>query len=163
MSSIILLILAGTGFNVAFHRDLFSDLCSFLIYVNDLPKLVSNISIHVLFADVTSIPNSIPNNFQTSIKEVFENLHKWFSLNLLSLNFDKTNFVHFKMRKTCSLCMKNEYDNGLTIRFHGITVDSTLYWRGHLDQLVLDLSAVYYIHDRHLPIFCFFYNLIRHL
>ena len=84
-----------------------------------------------------------------------------FSLNLLSLNFDKTNFVHFKM-KTHSLDRKVEYDNGLTIRFLGIAVDNSLHWRGDLDQLVLGLSAVYYIHDRHLPIFCSFYNLIRH-
>jgi hypothetical protein len=127
-----------------------------------LPKILSNISIHVLFADVTSIPNSNPNNFQTNIKEVFENLHEWFSLNV-SLNFDKTNFIHFKTRKASSLDMKVEYDSRLTIGFLGITVDNTLYLRDHLDQLVLDLSAVYHIHDRHLPIFCSFYNLIRHL
>jgi len=124
-----------------------------LLYVNDLPKILSNISIHVLFADVTSMPNSNPNKFQTNIKEVFESLRKWFNLNLLSLNFDKTNFVHFKTSKTHSLDRKVKYDNGLTIRFLGITVDNSLYWRGHLDQLVLDLSAVYYIHDRHHPIF----------
>ena len=148
---------------MAFLRDLFLDVCHYLIYVNDLPKILSNISIHVLFADVKSIPNSNPNNFQTYIKEVLKNLHKWFSLNLLSLNFDATNFIHFKTRKIRSLDMKVEYDNRLTVRFLGITVDNTLYWRGHLGKLVLDLSAVYYIHDGHLPIFCSFYILIRHL
>jgi len=66
------------------------------------------------------------------------------------------------MRKTHSLDRKVEYDNGLTVRFLGITVDNSLFWRGHLDQLVLDCSAVYYIHDSHLPIFCSFNNLIRH-
>jgi hypothetical protein len=110
-----------------------------------------------------SVPISNPNNFQTNIKEEFENLYRLFSLNLSSLNFDKTNFIHFKMRKTCSLDMKVECDNRLTIRFLGITVDNTLYWRGHLDQLVLDRSAVYYIHDGHLPIFSSFCNLIRPL
>ena len=70
---------------------------------------------HVLFADVTSIPNSNPNNFETNIKEVFKHLHSWFSLNLLSLNSDKTNFIHFKMRKTCSLDTKVECDNRLIL------------------------------------------------
>jgi hypothetical protein len=41
------------------------------------------------------------------------------------------------MRKTHSLDMKVEYDGRLTVRFPGITVDNTLCWRGHLDQLVL--------------------------
>jgi hypothetical protein len=57
------------------------------MYVNDLPKILSNISIHALFADVASTPNSNPNNFQTNIEEVFKSLRKWFSLNLLIIKF----------------------------------------------------------------------------
>lgn len=59
----------------------------FLIYINDLPRILGNISIPVLFAD--DITNSNPINFQTNNKEVFNHLNKWFSLNLLALKFDK--------------------------------------------------------------------------
>jgi hypothetical protein len=52
-----------------------------------LSKILSNISIPVLFADRTSviITNYNPTDFQTNIKEVFEHLNTWFNLNLLSL------------------------------------------------------------------------------
>jgi len=58
-----------------------------LIYINDLPRILGNISIPVLFA--VDITNSNPINFQTNNKEVFSHLNKWFSLNLLALKFDK--------------------------------------------------------------------------
>jgi hypothetical protein len=73
----------------------------FLIYFNHLPNILINNSIPILFADNTSviITNSNPTDFQKDIKDVFEHLNKWFTLNLLSLNFNKTNFIHFKTKK----------------------------------------------------------------
>jgi len=55
-----------------------------LIYINDSPKILSNISIPVLFTDYMSviITDSKPIDFQTNIKEVFEHLNKLFILNL---------------------------------------------------------------------------------
>jgi hypothetical protein len=57
-----------------------------LIYINDLPRILGNISIPVLFAD--DVTNSDPFNFQTNFEEVFDHLNKWFSLNLLALKYD---------------------------------------------------------------------------
>jgi len=61
----------------------------FFIYINDLPRILDNISIPVLFPD--DITNSDPINFQTNIKDVSNHLNKWFNLNLLTLKFDKKN------------------------------------------------------------------------
>ena len=69
----------------------------FLIYVNDLPKSVSNKSSPILFADDTSF--FIANRDETKIKlntsEIFNEINKWFHSNLLMLNYDKTYFLQF--------------------------------------------------------------------
>jgi hypothetical protein len=70
----------------------------FLIYINDLPKTVSAISTPVLFADDTSviITGTNSEDFFDNIKSTLEKLNNWFAKNLLHLNMDKTNFMHFK-------------------------------------------------------------------
>jgi hypothetical protein len=64
----------------------------FLIYINNLPVLLNMISTPILFADDTSviISNVDPFLFQNGLKEVFEQLNRWFNTNLLFLNFSKT-------------------------------------------------------------------------
>jgi hypothetical protein len=54
-------------------------------YINDLPQLINNKSIPVLFADDTSIivTHSNPTDFNRDIKIVFECLTEWFNTNLL--------------------------------------------------------------------------------
>ena len=113
-----------------------------------------NNSIPVLFADDTSviITNSTPTDFQKDIKDVFEHLNTWFTLSLLSLNFDKTKFIHFKTKNTRSLDIRVEYDNRFIAntyftRFIGLTIDNMLYWKSHkmnfyqnLVQLVMPLE-----------------------
>jgi hypothetical protein len=39
------------------------------MYINDLPRILGNISLPVIFGD--DVTNSDPINFQTNIKEVF--------------------------------------------------------------------------------------------
>jgi hypothetical protein len=55
----------------------------FLVYINDLPSILQNNSIPILFADNTSglVTNSNPNDFSKDINEVFEYLNKWFNIN----------------------------------------------------------------------------------
>ena len=90
----------------------------FLIYINDLPKIAfntnqnNNIKI-ALFADDTSLIVSNPNltNFERDINTVFKNMIEWFSVNLLSLNFCKSQFMQL-LTKNGSLNKINiEYNN----------------------------------------------------
>jgi len=38
-------------------------------------------------------PNRL--NFEKSVNKIFQDINEWFNTNLLSLNLDKTHFVHF--------------------------------------------------------------------
>jgi hypothetical protein len=121
-----------------------------VIHINNLRKILSNISIPVLFTDdkcILTISNPI--NFQTNIKEVLKHLNKWFNLNLLLQNSDKTNFIHFKTRNTCGLDMKDKYNNRLIANtpytsFLGITIKNMLHWKSHMDQLFPTLREACY-------------------
>jgi hypothetical protein len=77
----------------------------FLIYVNDLPKTVNDKTIHILFADHTSIIVKSPNSkdFQTIMVTVFNCVNKWFKVNLLSINVDKTHYIQFKTKNKPTL------------------------------------------------------------
>jgi len=68
----------------------------FLLYLNDLPNIISDPSKLVLFADDTSIiiANPSPSKFKEYINSLIENISDWFRVNSLSLNFYKTYFLH---------------------------------------------------------------------
>jgi hypothetical protein len=69
----------------------------FLFYINDLPKSIKDSAEAVLFVDDTSIIVKGPNPiiFENTVNEVFQDINKWFTVNLLSLNVDKTQFMQF--------------------------------------------------------------------
>jgi UDP-2,3-diacylglucosamine pyrophosphatase LpxH len=60
----------------------------FLLYINDLPNVISDISKPILYADDTSIiifdKDSL--KFKTKVHTVFDKINNWFQTNLLSLN-----------------------------------------------------------------------------
>ena len=73
----------------------------FLIYINDLPLTVNKLANTILFADGTSIIISNTNleEFKYSINSVMTELNNWFQSDLLTLNYDKTNFLQFLTKK----------------------------------------------------------------
>jgi hypothetical protein len=82
-------------------------------------------------------------------KEIFSQIIKWFSANRSSLNYDKTNFLHFRTKTSSTLDTQLEYDtksNDLKIgtKFLGIMMDSILQWKAHIDLLSTKLNAVCY-------------------
>jgi hypothetical protein len=82
-------------------QDSILDPLLFLLYVNDLPGLINSLSKPTLFADDTNIIFTHPDltEFKEEINIVFEKLIKWFQINLLSLNLNKTYYMQF-MSKT---------------------------------------------------------------
>jgi hypothetical protein len=70
----------------------------FLLYINDLPKEVNYNSKSVMFTDDTSIIVNNPNlvNFKNDIISSFRQLNEWFNINLLSLNYNKTQYIQFR-------------------------------------------------------------------
>jgi hypothetical protein len=70
----------------------------FLLYINDLPKLINKNNNMVLFADDTSIIVTDINklNFEINFKQTFKHINMWFTSNLLALNSDKTQYMEFR-------------------------------------------------------------------
>jgi hypothetical protein len=105
----------------------------FLFYINDLPEVVNNNSKPVLFADDTSVilSNLDLVNFKNDLTFSFEQLNAWFNINLLSLNYNKKQYVHFRTNNSLiphvDISYKNRYIVNDTItRFLGTTIDSSL-------------------------------------
>jgi hypothetical protein len=67
----------------------------FLIYINDLPKVVKDNTIPVLFANDISIlvKGSNLKDFHNNMIDAFKCVHKWFQTNLLTINVNKTHCV----------------------------------------------------------------------
>jgi hypothetical protein len=61
----------------------------FLVYINDLPRIMSADAKIFLYADDTSIIVTKPNleDFKVTVNKIFLDINKWFKTNLLSLNF----------------------------------------------------------------------------
>jgi hypothetical protein len=69
---------------------------------------------------------------------VFEQLNEWFNVNLLSLYFDKTGFIHFITKNAHELDKEVQYEkiriaNVSYTKFLGITLHDILYWQSHTE------------------------------
>ena len=69
----------------------------FLLYISDLPHSIKENNKIVLFADDTSliISNSDPIKFRDDANKILQHIQEWFNANLISLNWEKTHFMHF--------------------------------------------------------------------
>jgi hypothetical protein len=99
------------------------------LYINDLPKLISDISKPVLFAEDTSIivSDADPMKFKLSINKIFKEINIWFQSNLLSLNYGKTYFLQLLTKNSHTLDTQVSYvnkqiTNSLNITFLGLNI-----------------------------------------
>jgi hypothetical protein len=69
----------------------------FLLYINDLLKIVNHKAEVGLYVDGTSIniTSLKPTNFTNSANKILQDRNKWFITNRLSLNADKTQYMQF--------------------------------------------------------------------
>ena len=72
----------------------------FLLYIKDVPYTMNNISKATLFNEDTStkFSNSDSTDYATKFVMTFDKINFWFAINSLSLNLNKTNYVHFKAK-----------------------------------------------------------------
>ena len=87
----------------------------FLIHVNDLPKTINDKTVHIWFADDTSIivKSSNSKDFQTNMVTAFNCVNKWFKVNLLSINVEKTHHIQFKTKNKFKLDINIACDDNL--------------------------------------------------
>ena len=122
----------------------------FIIYVNDIPNSVPELSL-ILYADDTSAFTS--NKDISLLNNIMSNglnkLNKWFQTNKLSLNLKKSNFMlfgtHNKTKKYSNrfkLCLDNvEISYVDAFKFLGLTVDQSLTWNNHINDLSKKCSS----------------------
>jgi hypothetical protein len=98
----------------------------FLIYINDLPKSVSDKTIPILFADDTSIlvKCSKLKKIQNNMINTFNYVYKWFRVNLLSININKTHCIQFKTEN------KPTTDINIVCNNHSVTTLSGINFLG---------------------------------
>jgi hypothetical protein len=131
----------------------------FLLYINDLPDTVNDISSPILFADGTNLICMQENlhKFNDELKLVFQKINRWLKANLLTLNFNKTLFIQFSSKHTkttqAHIKYKGKYiQNTNEASFLGLIMDNTLSWQSHLDKLSSKLSSASYIRRTLKPI-----------
>jgi hypothetical protein len=125
----------------------------FLVYINDLPYMVREMSEIVLFADDTSLLFKVDRNdakaSETVINSALDRVFDWFSVNSLALNAKKTNCIKFSPHNTrnCQLEIKLDGNKLQLVNesvFLGICVDSNLQWGPHIKKLTGKLSSAAY-------------------
>jgi hypothetical protein len=83
----------------------------FLLCINDLPKVVNDKPITILFADDSSIlvTSTNKNDLQSKITATFNLINKWLAINSLSTNPTKTYYVQFttknKPKTQINICL----------------------------------------------------------
>jgi hypothetical protein len=124
----------------------------FLFYINDLPQLVKDKALPMLFADDTSfiISNSDPAHMHQDIKVVLQTVQMWLNSNRMLLNYNKTKFMKFFPNighqpldnsefNTCKINFPNSF------MFLVVTIESSLTWKEHIDYINLQPNSPSYI------------------
>lgn len=120
----------------------------FLVYINDLPFMVENLTKIVLFADDTSLIFKVSRKAQDidEVNSALSQIHNWFTKNNLVLNPKKTKCIKFSLPNVRS----NKFDIVLNREkldyvddtvFLGITLDANLQWGPHITVLAGRLSS----------------------
>ena len=105
----------------------------FILYIHNICNASTSLKF-ILFADDTNVFYSGV-DIQTiceCISRELDKLHVWLSVNKLSLNVDKTNFILFGNRK--------DIDRVRATKFLGVIIDEKLTWKDHISLVRSKLS-----------------------
>lgn len=123
----------------------------FLIYINDL-SYSSKFFHFISYADDTTLvcnikfsKNTDINALSSKINEELNNVYDWLLVNKLSLNIGKTKFMLFyKPGKNVPLIRPiiagNPLEQVSSFNFLGVTIDSSLSWKPHIDKIASKLA-----------------------
>ena len=123
----------------------------FLLYINDLPGIINNTFKPTISADDTNIilTHSNLTVFKDQFNIVIEKISNWFRTSSLMLNFKKTYYMHLvtNLKRSVNISISytdNFINNTRRIKFLGLSLDSTLSWKIHIEQLSSRLNLAYY-------------------
>jgi hypothetical protein len=120
----------------------------FLLYRNDLPHSLNKNNKIVLFANDTSliISNPDPIKFKDDANKILQHIQEWFNTNLISLNWEKTHFMHFTTKNNSFsnfdiIYKDKKLTNDDSVKFLGLTLDNSLSRKKHIEAMVPKLSS----------------------
>jgi hypothetical protein len=124
----------------------------FLFYINDLPVVMKENALPILFADDTSlvISNTDTMNMYHELETTLNKAQNWFKSNIMLLNYDKTSFIQFSLNsggRSSPTAITNSCSINVTssTKFLGIILESTLNWKQHIDLINSKLQSLGYI------------------
>uniref|UniRef100_A0A8C6MKE1 Reverse transcriptase domain-containing protein n=1 Tax=Nothobranchius furzeri TaxID=105023 RepID=A0A8C6MKE1_NOTFU len=111
----------------------------FILFINDLVN-VSNLLGTVLFADDTTLFYSGLNIHEVTqvINSELIKVKKWFDINRLSLNLNKTNYILFNNKRSCDVSLMidgMEIQRVKETKFLGVMFDESLTWKSHVGYI----------------------------
>lgn len=124
----------------------------FLIFINDF-AVMSESSLPILFADDTNIamPHSDFGCLIRNANTTLEYASRWFQMNKLSLNVNKSNFILFRNKnktfpkQDSKLLINNtEIKQVSCTKFLGILVDERLSWGNHIEYVCKKIMKSWY-------------------
>jgi hypothetical protein len=82
-----------------------------------------------------------------AMNKIFLDISEWFKCNLLPLNFNKTHTLEFKTRNDKEVDTIVSYDNYFisninSVKFLGLTVDTSLTWEHHINKIIAKMNSV---------------------
>jgi len=120
----------------------------FLIYINDLPKIINDRAIPILFTDDTTILITSPNisDFERTVTTTLNLLNEWLNTNFLSINFDKTHIMQFTTTNWPKPYLQFAHLNNQksivsNTKFLGIHINDTINWKNHIEYILPKLST----------------------
>jgi hypothetical protein len=108
-----------------------------LLYINDLPKIITDLSQSVLFADDTSlfVSKPSPTEFVNDFNKVFVNIIDQFKIyNYLTWTKKKKKYVQFRTKNSHEININIKYRIELissthSTKFLGLVTDNILLWK----------------------------------
>jgi hypothetical protein len=108
----------------------------FLLYINDLPKIVNDNAEIVPYTEDTSIIiiSLNPIDFTNNANKIFQDVNKWFTTNMLSLNADKTQYMQFLTKASSLIDLNVMYKNKeisetSNTKYLRLTLNNTFSWK----------------------------------
>ena len=105
----------------------------------------------VFFADDTSIiiTYSYRRDLNNNANQMFQYINTWFNSSLLTLNFNKIKYLEFRTKNYYNFSTQIKYDqefitNATEIKFLGLTIDDTLSWKQHIEQVINKMFSACY-------------------
>ena len=107
-----------------------------------LPTILNKDNNMVFFAEDTSIiiMYSYRRDLNINANQMFQYINTWFNVSLLTLNC-KTQYLEFRTTNYYNVNAQIKYDqrcitNATEIKFLGLTIDDTLSWKQHIEQVI---------------------------